>query len=79
MASEKLKLAKEEHDLAIALQKYTRENAENIKAKDQIYQVEILVAKALSDYVEAVFQHLLALSALERITAGGITPAFPGR
>jgi hypothetical protein len=79
LATEKLRLSKEKHDLAIDLRNYTRKNAPNIKEKDQIYQVEILVAKAQSDYVEAVFQHLLALSALERITAGGITPAFPGR
>jgi outer membrane protein TolC len=79
LATEKLRLAKEKHDLAIDLQKYTRQNIQNIKAKDQVFQVEVLVAKAQSDYVEAVFQHLLALSALERITAGGISPAFPGR
>ena len=79
LATEKLRLSKEKHDLAIDLRNYTRKNAPNIKQKDQIYQVEILVAKAQADYVEAVFQHLLALSALERITAGGITPAFPGR
>ena len=79
LATEKLRLEKEKHDLAIELLKYTRENLPNIKAKDQVFQVEVLVAKAQSDYVEAVFQHLLALSALERITAGGISPAFPGR
>jgi outer membrane protein TolC len=79
LATEKLRLAKEKHDLAIDLQKYTRQNLQNIKAKDQVFQVEVLVAKAQSDYVEAVYQHLLALSALERITAGGISPAFPGR
>ena len=79
LATEKLRLAKEKHDLAIDLQTYTRQNLQNIKAKDQVFQVEVLVAKAQSDYVEAVFQHLLALSALERITAGGISPAFPGR
>ena len=79
LATEKLRQAKEKHDLAVDLQKYTLKNLPNIKAKDQAFQVQVLVAKAKSDYVEAVFQHLLALSALERITAGGITPAFPGR
>jgi outer membrane protein TolC len=79
LAAEDLRFAKEKHDLALDLQKYTQQNAPNIKQKDQIFQVEVLVAKAQADYVEAVFQHLLALSALERITAGGISPAFPGR
>ena len=80
LATEKLRLAKEKHDLAINLQKYTRrERSQHQGRRTRSFQVEVLVAKAQSDYVEAVFQHLLALSALERITAGGISPAFPGR
>jgi outer membrane protein TolC len=79
LASEKLRYAKEKLDLALELQKNTRANSENIKQKDLIVTVEVLAAKSESDYVDAVFQHLLALSALERITAGGIRPKFPGR
>ena len=79
LASEGLRLAREQLDLAVELQKNTRDNAENIKQKDLIVQVEVLAAKAQSDYVEAVFNHLLALAALERITAGAIRPQFPGR
>ena len=36
-------------------------------------------AQAQAKYVEAVFQYLLTLAALERVTAGGVRPAFPGR
>lgn len=79
LAGEKLRFAKESLDLAIELQKLSRKNAPNNKAKDQLIEVEVMSAKSQSDYVEAVFQYLLSLSALERITAGGITPAFPGR
>jgi outer membrane protein TolC len=80
LASEKLRLAKEKHDLAAELAKLARKNLPVAKTgKEQFVQVEIVAAKAQSDYVEAVFQHLLSLAALERITAGGITPAFPGR
>ena len=78
LATRKLQLAKEKHDLAVELDKFTVRNLPNAE-KDKVVQVQVVVAKAKSDYVEAVFQHLLALSALERITAGGITPAFPGR
>ena len=35
--------------------------------------------RAQSDYVEAVYQYLLSLAAIERVTAGGIRPDFPGR
>jgi outer membrane protein TolC len=80
LASEKVRLAIEKNDLAIELLKLARKNIPLAKTgREQIYQVEVLAAKAQADYVEAVYQHLLALAALERITAGGITPAFPGR
>lgn len=40
---------------------------------------EALAGKAQTEYVEAVFEHIKALAALERITAGGIVTQFPGR
>ncbi len=79
LANEKLILATEQRDYAEDLQNRIRENQENTKAKDQIVQAEITIAKVQSDYNEAVFEHILALAALERITAGGIRPALPGR
>jgi outer membrane protein TolC len=78
-ASIKLRLAKESLDLGLSLRKRTQENAPNTKAKDALVQAEVIAAKAQSDYVKAVWEYLLTLSALERITAGGIRPAFPGR
>jgi outer membrane protein TolC len=78
-ASEKLRLANESRLLGEALAERTRANAAFTKAKDALLQAEVVAAKAQSDYQEALWQHLLALSALERVTAGGIRPAFPGR
>jgi hypothetical protein len=40
---------------------------------------EALAGRAQANYVEAVLDHLKALAALERVTAGGVCPAFPGR
>lgn len=40
---------------------------------------EALAGRAQSAYVEAVFEHLKALATLERVTSGGVHPAFPGR
>ncbi len=40
---------------------------------------EAVVGRAQAAYVEAVFEHLKALAALERVTAGGLPAAFPGR
>jgi hypothetical protein len=55
------------------------EKQESIKEKDLIVQAIITTTKVQSDYIEAVYEHLQTLAALERITAGGIRPAFPGR
>ena len=40
---------------------------------------EALAGRAQAAYVEAVFEHLKALATLERVTAGGLPAAFPGR
>lgn len=79
LATEKLKLQKEKLDLALDIQKSARENAPNVKDKSVVVQAEVLATQTQAAYLDAVLQHLLALSALERITAGGIQPAFPGR
>lgn len=79
LASEKLTLSKQQFDLSVDLQKRARDAADNTKAKDQLVQAEVIAAKAQSDYVQAVHEYLLALAALERVTAGGIRPTFPGR
>ena len=79
MASEKLQLAKERYEKGLALQQYLKDTAPDIKAKDTLFAGWVVVAKAQADYIEANLNYILALSALERVTAGGIRPAFPGR
>jgi outer membrane protein TolC len=79
LASEKLTLATEQFTVSKDIQKRARDAADVIKAKDQLVQAEVVAAKAQSDYVQAVHDYLLALAALERVTAGGIRPTFPGR
>ena len=62
------------------LMERVRENADNPKAeREQLVRGYIDAAKAQSDYVEAVWQYLLTLAHLERVTAGGVRPDFPGR
>jgi outer membrane protein TolC len=79
LASQKLTLTKQQFDLSKDLQLRVRDTQDTVKAKDQLVQAEVAAAKAQSDYVQAVHDYLLALAALERVTAGGIRPAFPGR
>lgn len=79
LASEKLGFAQKQFDLSKDIQQRARDAADTMKAKDQLLQAEVVAAKAQSDYLLAVQEYLLALAALERATAGGIRPAFPGR
>jgi outer membrane protein TolC len=79
LANENLIYSKAQVELANDLFKRTRENVDNIKEKDQIVQAYITVGKVQADYTKAILDHVLALAALERITAGGVQPAFPGR
>jgi outer membrane protein TolC len=79
LASERLTLAKEQFDLSKNIQDLVRDAADATKRKDELLQAEVVAAKAQSDYLSAVHDYLLALAALERVTAGGIRPEFPGR
>jgi outer membrane protein TolC len=78
-ASEKLTLAKQQFELSKDIQKRARDAADSTKRKDELLQAEVVASKAQSDYLTAVHDYLLALAALERVTAGGIRPEFPGR
>jgi outer membrane protein TolC len=78
-ASEYLTLARQRFELSKDIQQRARDAADTTKAKDQLLQAEVVAAKAQSDYLQAVHEYLLALAGLERVTAGGIRPEFPGR
>ena len=79
LASEQLAIATEQFELSKQMQKQARDAAEVTKAKDQLVLVEMQAAQAQSGYFEAVHKYLLALAALERVTAGGIWSDFPER
>lgn len=71
---------KRKFEFAKDLMERVRENADNPKAeREQLVRGYIDAAKAQSDYVESVWQYLLTLAHLERVTAGGVRPDFPGR
>jgi outer membrane protein TolC len=68
-------------DAAVAgarLAKNTREDfrGEQKVRIDEVLTNEVLAAQAQGGYNEALYQHALALAALERVTAGGFHPAF---
>ncbi len=78
-ASERLGYSIQQFKLSKEIQENARASAEIIKSKDQLVYAEVKAARDQSDYVEAVYKYLLALAALERVTAGGIQPKFPDR
>lgn len=79
LAAERLALAKQQFELSKEIQDLARAAQATTKQKDQLLQAEVIAAKGQSDYLTAVHEYLLALAALERVTAGGIRPEFPGR
>lgn len=80
MTATLVELNKVKFDRGRDLMERIKEGVDNPRApKDQLVIGYGQAAKAQSDYIVAVHQYLLALAALERITAGGVRPAFPGR
>lgn len=72
--------AKEGFKASKSLVDRVREQFDNPKApKEQLLLGYAQAAEAQTGYVEAAYRYLLALAALERVTAGGVRPAFPGR
>ena len=49
------------------------------KDSELLIQAVALSGRAQAEYLEAVYEHVKALATLERVTAGGIEPAFPSR
>jgi outer membrane protein TolC len=80
LAAEKLVIAKQRNADAKDLMDRVLENVDNLKSqKDQLVLGYVTASRAQSDYVAAVYDYILALAAMERITAGGVRPSFPGR
>ena len=80
LAGERQAIFKLKSDQGKELMDWVQANIDNQTVpKDVLVTSYVMAAKAQSDYVDSVFQYLLALAALERITAGGVKPAFPGR
>ena len=75
----KVKDAKERHERAQKLVEKSRSAAATKMDPKLLVENESLASKAQAKYVEAVFDHLLSLIALEKVTAGALAPAFPGR
>lgn len=78
-ATKRVEDARERHKRAQDLVDKARLAAQTKMDPELLIQTESLASKAQARYVEAVFDQILALVALEKVTGGGIRPAFPQR
>lgn len=78
-ATRRVDEAKKKHESARRMLEESRAAAVARQDPELLVTNEGLAGRAQAEYVEAVFEHLKSLMALERVTAGGIRPAFPGR
>jgi outer membrane protein TolC len=77
--TERLREAKQKFDNGRKLVEESRVAAATRQDPELLLRNEALAGKAQAEYLEAAFEHLKALATLERVTAGGVRPAFPGR
>ena len=79
-SAKKVVAGKEGFTASKSLMRLVQEQFDNPKAaKEQLLLGYAQAAKAQARYVEAVYGYLLAMAALERVTAGGVKPQFPDR
>ena len=76
LASERLTQTREKNENGRFIRNYVTENFRTSGEKDVLFNTYVLGSRAQSDYLDAVYQYLLTLAALERITAGAICPNF---
>jgi outer membrane protein TolC len=78
-AAQKVEMYKRLHKIARELIDRQREAAGGALTKEDILTTEVSATRAFAAYNEALYDQIMALANLERITAGGVTVKFPGR
>ena len=76
--SEQMALAKKRFEAGKSLAELTRQNAGNV-TQIELVQNFANAGLAQSQYLDAVFEHIKSMIALERVTAGAVKAGFPGR
>ena len=76
--SDQMVEAKLRFDAGKELAELTKQNTGNV-TQVELLQNFVQSGLAQSDYLEAVYEHVKSMIALERITAGAVKAGFPGR
>jgi outer membrane protein TolC len=79
-ATDKMVLAKERFERSRSAAELGQKNIANADIPfETIVRNEALAGRAQADYLTVVYDHIKALARMRRVTAGGVTPAFPNR
>ncbi len=76
-ASEKMRQAKARFVKSKDIAQQAKDVAANSPDQEMLIRYQALTGKAQAEYIEAVYEHIKALATLERVTSGGVKPAFP--
>lgn len=78
-ATDRLELTQKRYESAKKMVEQARLAAVASQDPELVFRSEALAGKAQAEYLEAVFEHIKVLTALERVTGGAVHPAYPGR
>ncbi len=78
-ATRKVKDSRDAHERAQTLVEKARTAAQTNMERELLVRTESLASKAQAKYVKAVHELVLSLISLEKVTAGGVVPAFKQR
>lgn len=78
-STERVKYAKGRYEEAKRIADDAREVAANQNDPELAIRYQALAGKAQAEFMLAVFEHLKSLATLERVTSGGVKPAFPDK
>jgi outer membrane protein TolC len=77
--TEQLRMARNRFDEGLKIAKDAKETLPTTGDYEPLIRLQALAGKDQADYVTAVYEHIKALATLERVTSGGVKPAFPDK
>lgn len=76
MATDRVRQAKNHYEKGREIARKAQEVAPTTRDQEMLIRFQALAGKAQAEYIAAVFEHILSLAALERVTSGGVCPEF---
>jgi hypothetical protein len=77
--TEKMRQAKARFEKGKSIADDAKSTLPTTKEYELLIRLQALAGKGQAEYIEAVYEHIKALATLERVTSGGVKPAFPDK